>query len=81
MAFPRGGWWRRFAAVFLVCGSSPWEINEGFAAGCRAGAEAAQSEWLVFFNDDAIPEPGWLAGFPRSGRRASPDASTRLPGG
>jgi len=39
------------------------ERNEGFASGCRVGADAAAADWLVFLNDDAVPEPGWLAQF------------------
>jgi GT2 family glycosyltransferase len=50
---------RRFPAARVI----PKERNEGFASGCRAGAEDAQAPWLVFLNDDAIPEPGWLARF------------------
>lgn len=50
---------RRFPRVRVLSR----ERNEGFASGCRVGAEAAAADWLVFFNDDAIPEPGWLARF------------------
>jgi GT2 family glycosyltransferase len=35
--------------------------NSGFARGCRLGVEAARSDAAVFLNDDAVPEPGWLA--------------------
>lgn len=32
--------------------------NLGFAAACRAGAEAAGTPLLLFLNPDAVPEPG-----------------------
>jgi GT2 family glycosyltransferase len=35
--------------------------NLGFAAGCNRAAEVARGDFLVFLNDDVIPEPGWLA--------------------
>src|SRR3954452_6473649 len=34
--------------------------NAGFAAGCRAGAEATRAPLLFFCNPDARPEPGAL---------------------
>ena len=35
-------------------------VNLGFAGGCNRGASAARGEYLVFLNDDAMVEPGWL---------------------
>jgi GT2 family glycosyltransferase len=36
------------------------ERNQGFAAACNAGAEAANGELVAFVNNDAVPERAWL---------------------
>ena len=36
-------------------------VNRGFAGGCNLGARQARGVYLVLLNDDAEPEPGWLA--------------------
>lgn len=47
---------RRFPAVRWLRQAS----NLGFAAACNLGAGEAAAPLLIFLNDDAVPEEGWL---------------------
>lgn len=60
----------------------PLVANVGFGAACNIGAARARGEFVVFLNDDAEPEPGWLTALVSTAReqRAQLVASVLLDG-
>jgi GT2 family glycosyltransferase len=56
----------RGAAAGRISAAAPWArviatgANLGFGGGCNLGARSARGDFLVFLNDDAEAEPGWL---------------------
>lgn len=46
--------------------------NLGFAAGCNAGLRRATADRLVLLNNDAVPDPGWLAALLAADAAAGP---------
>jgi GT2 family glycosyltransferase len=49
--------------------------NLGFAAGNNVGLRGATSPWVVLLNDDAVPDPGFLATLARAAEAAPPDVA------
>jgi GT2 family glycosyltransferase len=49
--------------------------NRGFTGGIAAGADASDAEHLVFLNNDAIPESGWLESLVEAMTAAGPDVA------
>lgn len=66
--------------------------NGGFIEACNDGAKRARGEFIVFLNNDTVPQPGWLdhlietfTSFPRAGlvgaRLLYPDGRLQEAGG
>lgn len=65
------------------CGTRGVELvindgRRGFAGACNRGARGSRASWLVFLNDDARPEPTWLAEL-AAGADRWPDAAFLCP--
>jgi len=66
-------------AEALVRETFPWARwtpgpRRGPAANRNAGAAAARGAWLVFTDDDCLPDPGWLAAYARAAEAVPPPA-------
>ena len=44
----------------------PLGVNRGFTGGLAAGLATSRARNVVFLNNDAVPEPGWLAAIARA---------------
>ena len=73
----------RYPQVNLLCNRE----NRGFAAASNLGIAAGGAPWVATLNNDAEPEPGWLAALvealepePAVGMAASQMLSQRCPG-
>jgi GT2 family glycosyltransferase len=62
---------RRFPRVRVL----RQDRNLGFAAACRKGAESSLAPFLVFLNDDAVPEEGWLSSWISAAERKPRDVT------
>lgn len=47
------------------------DSNHGFAAACNRGACHSRGEFVAVLNNDAVPEPGWLAALVRAAQSAA----------
>ena len=48
--------------------------NAGPGAARNTGAQRARGQWLVFLDDDCLPEPGWLAALAARLEKGQPEA-------
>lgn len=44
----------------------PQGVNRGFTGGIAAALATSRARNVIFLNNDAVPEPGWLASFSRA---------------
>ena len=51
----------------------PLGVNRGFTGGIAAALATSKARNVVFLNNDAVPEPGWLASITRAIDQAPAD--------
>ncbi|HUP64626.1 MAG TPA: glycosyltransferase family 2 protein [Thermoanaerobaculia bacterium] len=61
----------RFPDVLTVRQSS----NRGFTGGVAAGIDATSGDAIILVNNDAVPEPGWLAALTSALAESDPDVA------
>lgn len=60
-----------YAGLIRIVSLAP---NRGFAGACNAGADIARGQYILFLNNDTVPEPGWLTALVREAE-ANPEAA------
>jgi GT2 family glycosyltransferase/SAM-dependent methyltransferase len=52
-----------------------FDRNTGFSPAVNAGIRVAGGDWVALLNNDAVPEPGWLAHLAEAAEKAEPEVA------